>query len=742
MLVWFGATLGALLLLFGALTYARIEAGFVPLTQELAREILKSNAAELGRQLDNYRIVVQNLARDPVFQAGDVGAIRGTLARLEAINPDFEVLSFADARGDYITSSGETGHLPDLTYWKAIMEEGRDTVISAPLASRSTGEPIFLVVTGVTDRSGRRIGTVAAMVSMTTMSDKAERINFTQSGGGWIADRNGRVIAHPDPEFRMKLDTARAVEAGFRGLEGVAEKLRRGESGQVSYQGRDGDTMLTLFSPIPGSPGWTYGIAFRQHELFDRPKQLTRQIVWLMAAMVVAVLLVVVVLSRKIAAPILELQRGVEAVSGGNLDQKIEVRTGDEIQSLAEAFNRMTGNLRTYIANLEEATVERERAATELELARRIQESSLPDLIQVPGAELASVVLPAREVAGDFYEYFPLPNGRIALIVGDVSGKGVSAALFAARAAQLLRSAASILPPQDAIAHVNGALARHNPDVIFLTLFFAIWSPGERTLHYVNAGHNPPLLLRVEGTIERLAQRGGPALGPMRGRRYAVSETTLRPGDLLAVYSDGITEAPNADGVMFGEERLGAMLRERKGQPLAAITDGVTADVIAWQAGSQPFDDVTLLLARGEWPVRSLQLAADPANVEVAVETVRACAAERGMESNRAEGFALAVCEAATNIVTHALGSNPSRKFRVYAGWTADALVVRFEDEGPLFGLDGLPGVDVQAPLADRPIGGLGWLLIQHNCDDVRIERAGATNLLTLVRRWPVEAGG
>ena len=724
MLVWFGVTLTLLTIVFGALTYFYIEEGFVPLTQDLAHEILKANAAdnadEMGRQLESYRIVLRSVARGRAFRGAEIENIRGTLARVDEINPDFELMAFADLEGRYITSKGETGWLSDFPHWESLVKQNVETVVSEPIVSRKTGEPTFLVAVAVTDDAGQRVGTLGALINLKTMFHKAKQLHFARAGGGWIADGDGRVIAHGDPTVRMKLWSGFSSEGGRKALEILADGLRRGEPGRVSYLDRDGATMVTLFNPIPGSPGWTYGVAMPKQELLNRPLELTRQILRLMVGMVIVVLLVVVVLSRKVSAPILHLQKGVEAVSAGNLEQRIDVRTGDEIQALADAFNRMTGNLRTYIANLETATAEREHAATELELARRIQESSLPERITSPGIELASVVLPAREIAGDFYEFFPLPQGRVA------------------RAAQLLRSSASMLPPQDAIAHVNAALARHNPDVMFLTLFFAIWSPADRALHYVNAGHNPPLLLRADGTTERLAQRGGPALGPMRDRKYSTAATTLEPGDLLAMYSDGITEAPSADGVMFGEERLGAMLRERIGQPLPSITGDVTGQVMAWQAGGQLFDDVTLLLARVEGPVRRLDLAANVENIETVVELVRACAAEGGMEAGPLEGFALAVCEAVTNVITHALGSDPARMFRVFVGWSSEALVARVEDEGPIFGLEGLPSVDVGAPLAERPVGGLGLLLIRRNCDDVRIERIGATNILTLVRRWPI----
>lgn len=179
----------------------------------------------------------------------------------------------------------------------------------------------------------------------------------------------------------------------------------------------------------------------------------------------------------------------------------------------------MADEIEHSLHRAEQLAGERERQASELDLARRIQESSLPGPIDLPGSEIVGRMLPAQEVAGDFYEHFPLPHGRVALIVGDVSGKSVSAALFAARAAQLLRSLASVLDPADALAQVNAMLARSNPEQMFVTLFFAVGDPARQTLHWINAGHNPPLLIRAD----ELQRAPRPARRP--GARAAPGET-------------------------------------------------------------------------------------------------------------------------------------------------------------------------------------------------------------------------
>ncbi len=430
------------------------------------------------------------------------------------------------------------------------------------------------------------------------------------------------------------------------------------------------------------------------------------------------------------------LRLGVRNVQAGNLRIKLPPAVAhDETADVIDAFNGMVAELDRTIHRSEQLARDSERAATELDLARHIQQSALPGPIYFPGGEIVSLALPAQEVGGDFYEHFALPGGRVALAVGDVSGKGVSAALFAMRAAQLLRSVASNLTLAEALTQVNTLLARSNPELMFITLFFAVWDPARESLRWVNAGHNPPLLLRADGQVERLALRGGPALGPMRGKSYSESESQFSVGDLLAIYTDGITEAPAPDGRQFGEGRLCTLLAERRHEPLARTTECLVAEVCAWQGSCDRFDDITLLLAQGQGLVRQLELAAVPAHIAPVVDAVRACASEGGMDAPSIGQITLAADEAVTNIILYALGADPAKRFRVYLAWSADALILRFEDEGPVFNPDALPPVDLTAPLDRRPIGRLGWVLIRHACDDARMERVADTNILTLVRR-------
>ena len=429
------------------------------------------------------------------------------------------------------------------------------------------------------------------------------------------------------------------------------------------------------------------------------------------------------------------LREGVRNVHAGNLREMLPpAASHDETADIIEAFNGMVAELQSAFLRTEGLARQQQRIATELDLARRIQQSALPGAIRLPGGRVYSVTLPAQQIGGDFYDNFLLPGGRAAMAVGDVSGKGVSAAMFAVRASLLLRSTMAAMDLSDAIAQVNSMLFRSNPEAMFVTLFFAVWDPVAEKLTYVNAGHNPPFLVRADGRVERLAYRSGPALGAMSGQNYRAAEVSFREGDLLAIFTDGITEAPDASGTQFGEERLCAFFPQHEEQHLNDFARVVVESVEAWQGGGERFDDITLLLSRASFPVRRFDLSASPETIEEVVVAVQNCAREGGMGETGAREISLAACEVVTNIITHSLRSDPSRTYRVFVAWSGGEFIIRFEDDGPPFDPDALPAVDVRAPLNDRPIGGLGWVLIRRVTDEVRMDRVSDTNILTLTR--------
>ncbi|WP_322490389.1 fused response regulator/phosphatase [Chloroflexus sp.] len=237
----------------------------------------------------------------------------------------------------------------------------------------------------------------------------------------------------------------------------------------------------------------------------------------------------------------------------------------------------------------------------ELELGRRMQADFLPErLPHIAGWEIAAAFVPAREVAGDFYDAFILPNQRLVCLLGDVCDKGVGAAIFMALTRSLLRAFAeqAVLNGDDplrAVAMTNEYIARHHhASRTFSTIFCAIIDPASGTVRYVNAGHPVPILLRADGGVEMLSSTG-PAVGWIRNAHFATETTTLEIGDTLFAYTDGVTEARLPNGALFGEDRLLAMLDPSLGGSSNHL-ESVQQAVMAYTGRQQPEDDLTMLV--------------------------------------------------------------------------------------------------------------------------------------------------
>ena len=289
------------------------------------------------------------------------------------------------------------------------------------------------------------------------------------------------------------------------------------------------------------------------------------------------------------------LMAGVQQISRGDLSTRVPVRSSDEFGRLAGAFNQMAEDLAAH----QKMLVEQERLRRELELCRQIQIGILPrEPLRLGVAEVKGLSIPAREVGGDFFNYFVLPDGNIAVLVGDVSGKGVGAALLMANIQATLRAR---LPLEQDMASLADALDREleasTPPEVYLTLFVGIVDTRKGELRYVNAGHNTQFVLRRESGLERMATTGMP-LGLFAGHGYHERSVTLAEGDLLFFYTDGMVETENEAGEVWGVEHLEPLLVEGPNTDVDGVLARVEGAVRRFRGNAEPLDDATLMVLR------------------------------------------------------------------------------------------------------------------------------------------------
>jgi sigma-B regulation protein RsbU (phosphoserine phosphatase) len=317
----------------------------------------------------------------------------------------------------------------------------------------------------------------------------------------------------------------------------------------------------------------------------------------------VVAILIGIRLSGRLTNSINQLHEGTRRVIKGDFRHRISVRSKDQLGELGESFNKMTGNIERLMA----VEKEKERMQTELEIAREVQGQLYPkDAPPLHGLELTVQCDPARMVSGDYYDYTDIGQTRLAFALGDVAGKGISAALLMATLQAALRAQISHyqagasgleLDPSSVVSLLNKQVHAHTSPEKYATFFFAVFDPPTYTLTYTNAGHLSPLLLR-NGEFTPL-DSNGTVVGAFSFATYTCSSLVMKPGDLLVCYTDGITEPENAYGEMFGEERLMDLVKKHACQPSSDILNIVMESVRGWTGNPELFDDMTLLLARG-----------------------------------------------------------------------------------------------------------------------------------------------
>lgn len=320
----------------------------------------------------------------------------------------------------------------------------------------------------------------------------------------------------------------------------------------------------------------------------------------ILLAMIFVVACISYSLSQMITDPIIALIRGVKALGRGDMEYQVAVKTGDELESLANSFNKMITDLKHHVEELQCTTAEKEGLLKELEIARGIQQRLLPQTApKIEGMDLAAHNEPAREVGGDFYDFIPVMEDNLGLVIADVSGKGMPAAMFMGLSRTIIRASATGDPAAtNAIKQANELICRDSTSGMFVTLFYAVLNTRWKRLRYVNAGHNPPMVFR-KGSDEPIFLRAkGIALGVAHEIDLQELSIDLASGDTLVMYTDGITEAINEQEEAFGLERLIQVILSCRGWSSQAIIDQVQQEVISF-AGSQPqFDDITLMILK------------------------------------------------------------------------------------------------------------------------------------------------
>lgn len=447
-------------------------------------------------------------------------------------------------------------------------------------------------------RGGQRrlAGIATADVSIDWLGRQVSSLRLYRNGYAALFSRKGVCLAHPDRSLVLKESIFQiADKVNSPALREIGLSIGRQENGFVKTSNIYGRPSWIYYAPVP-STGWSLAVVFPAEAMLADVHQASRSIALFCAGGFALLLFTIVLVARTVTRPLVAMTAAVGQVAEGQLDVALPERAGGEVGQLARAVAQMQHDLKGYIERLTEATAVRERMASELAIASQIQHSFLPGrLPQLPGAGLAGCCLPAREVGGDFYDVIDLGGGLLFLVIGDVSGKGVPAALYMAATVTLVRTLArEQLPPDRLLQRLNDELARSNDTSMFVTIFCGYLQTNSGRLDYANAGHNPPLLVREGEAAVYHPVLPGLAAGCMEGYLYQAGMVALKLGDALLLYTDGVTEAQDSGGVFFSDRRLLEVAGSVQGES-DLLVDTVLKAVEAFAGGASQADDITML---------------------------------------------------------------------------------------------------------------------------------------------------
>ena len=620
-------------------------------------------------------------------------------------------------------------------------------------------------------------GALRAVISIgSTLNDigtSATELTIGKTGYALVVDQSGQVIMSRDLTVDGEGHVVGARNLMNDGTESVRSAIRKiasRESGVAQVE-LDGKMVYMAYEPMRDIP-WAVitvldvdevlhpalegqaKIAELSNEAGEEISSILLETLLIFTAALLITMAAAaalgVTVSGRITRPLSHLTEEVERISGGSLDTAIRVETDDELETLADAFNSMTESLKAYIHDLTAVTAEKERIGAELNVATKIQKDMLPNIFPAfPDRQEFSIYAtmdPAKEVGGDFYDFFMVDDTHLAVVMADVSGKGVPAALFMVIAKTIIKNQALTGESPDVVFdRANDQLCANNGEGLFVTAFMGLLNIRTGEFTCVNAGHNAPLLRRKGGAYEYLHLDPGFVLAGLENMQYESRRLSLNEGDTLFLYTDGVTEALDLNEELFGEERLRDALNRGEGRELSVdkLLPYLRAELTEYARGAEQADDITMLGLTYWGPTEAagkddggrqvLTVPADCDQLAPVQQFVDGILDDLHCPDDTRVQIQIAVEELFVNIASYAYPSGEGEVVvQCWAEQNPSAVTIRFRDRGTPFDPLNKPDADITLSAEERKIGGLGIFMVKEFMDGVDYAYRDGENVLTI----------
>ena len=444
-----------------------------------------------------------------------------------------------------------------------------------------------------------------------------------------------------------------------------------------------------------------------------------------------------ILIKRVIINNLQKINDTLSRITKGDLNVTVDVRSNQEFSSLSDDINSTVSTLKRYIA---EAAA---RIDKELEYAKQIQLSALPT--NFPEDEDFSIyaqMIAAKEVGGDFYDFYKISDKTVAFLAADVSGKGIPAAMFMMTAKTIIKDLAEGgMAVNDIFTKANEKLCENNESGMFVTAWMGILDLNTGIVHFANAGHNPPLIKRADGSFEYLKTRAGFVLGGMEGVRYRMGEITLTPGDRLFLYTDGVPEATNTENKLYGEDRLLTFMNQNTSVKAMELLPALKADIDKFVGEAPQFDDITMLifdykLKEGGERMMNRTFPAKAESLSDVLDFVGHMLESFDCSMKIQTAICVAIEEIFINVAYYAYPESVG-DVTLQIGFEEGSRTITFRmaDKGIPFDPLKKPDPDITLSAEDREIGGLGILIAKKTMDSITYAYENGENILTMVKK-------
>lgn len=642
-----------------------------------------------------------------------------------------------EAYYDYLKSAWytkvkETGHVCFTDLYMDAYERGLMITCAAPFY----------------DADGKFAGAVGMDILISDLYKAIVELDLGEGAYAFLVDGNGNIINNDKTSDKTETLNHEDGISPF-----VVSEILAGKTG-VSLAKVAPDNVYYAYTPIK-TTGWKFCIRIPESVILAPVRSMHENviltIILFLAAFVVIITVVTIAsrkFSRRLTSPIVELSMDVKEISGGNFDYRAQIRDNDEIGDLAQSFNNMAVSLKEYIKNLAAVTAEKERIGAELNVATQIQADMLPRIFPpFPDRtefDIYATMTPAKEVGGDFYDFFLIDRDHLGLVMADVSGKGVPAALFMVIAKTLIKNRAMMGGNPAQILHdVNNQLCEGNEAELFVTVWFGILEISTGHVIAANAGHEYPALKRAAGKFMLMKSKHSPAVATMEDMNFRENEFIMKPGDMLYIYTDGVAEATNSDEELYGTDRMIDALNKNADLKVDEILANVKRDVDEFTGDAPQFDDITMLGIKyygGEvnkmGTGKRLDISAEVKNLDEVLAFVDEQLEEYGCSPKIQMQIDIAVEEIFVNIANYAY--NPEvgpAEIRVETQEAPLSVAITFTDGGVPYDPLKKPDPDVTLPAEERQIGGLGIYMVKKSMDAISYEYKDGKNILTIKKK-------